>query len=310
MCMLDNVIALEWTRDAVETFKNLVMSRKLAFDIQTIKNGICSGKLYIKLSNGEKDVSEIMVEMGKAHNSNSINQLLNAAESIDTKNVEVVTNVRQNENEMVQLSVPEQNSQIEHDSSSSVTLVSIQTVEKLKTRTSDGSDDSDWESKLMSACSDDSTKTEEIGEAATFVPSNHSADQSIPAYLLEDDISEIGAEKYSIPRNSDLFRELETGEMKELLKGAKQMDNTFKLLCITLTQLPRLMFHPRVNRYLKQVGLTSNTLYHIQEQMWSFISEAIFKKFHIVGDTHYIMYLPPICDSIYVCFSHSYVMYM
>lgn len=298
------------------------MPDKLAFEVKYYKtDGIYYGKLYIKTLQGEKDVSEIMVKMGKAFTSNSMNQLANATiESSDPEYVEAVPKVQQNENEIVQLSVTEQISKSEDDSSSTVSLVSNQTVEKLETRINDASDDSDWESKLLSVCSDDSVKTEEIRETATLDPTNDSADQSnvissgkciddIPAYLLEDEISEVGAGKYSVPRNGDLFKETERNddidEMRKLLKSAKLLNNTFKLPFIHYGQLSRLMFHPRVNKHLTQIRCQDPN--HIQEKMWSIISKAAVKNIHIVGDTHYVMYLPSICDSIYVSFCHSLI---
>lgn len=282
-----------------------------------MKNGIWYGKLYLKLPNGEKDVSEIMIEMGKAYNSNSINQLINATESSDSGYVEVVRTSGEAKNEMVQLSVPKENSKSDADSSSSVTPVSDKTVIKLGARVSDEeSSDSDWVSKIMSVCSDDSVKTEEIAETTTLAPINRGADRTkgisscgdIPAYLLEDNISEIGAEKYSIPRNSNPFRQMdmqdEAADMQALLKDAKGMNNSFKLRCIhNVQQHSRLMFHYRIAKHFKQ--MRSHDPNHVQEQMWSIISKETHKKIHIVGDTHYIMYLPAICDSIYVCFSHS-----
>lgn len=264
------------------------MARELSFEINIMKKdktdceAIYYGKLYLKLSVGDRDVSEIMVELGKAYN-------INATESSE-----------QTGNQIMQLSVPEQKSKGKADLSSSGTI-----VERLP---SNASDDSDWESKLMSAYSDDSVETEGIcDQAAMKAPINNSANQSnistIPAYLLEDQRSEIGAEKYSIPRNSDQFKDIDddTAEMKKLLKNAKPMNDTFKLLFKSFSLRSRLMFNQRVYKYLQQ--MRSHDRNNIQERMWSMISKEVVKNIHIVGETHYIMYLPPIVDSIYVCFS-------
>lgn len=268
---------------------------------------------------GDKDVSEIMVGMGQAFNSNSMNQLAKATKSSDPEYVEAVPEVQQTEHEIVQLSVTEQISKREDDLSSTVPLDSNRTMEKLETRINDASDDSDFESILLSVCSDDSVKTEGIREVETLGPIHHNVDQSnaiessgkciddIPAYLLEDEKSEVGAEKYYVPRNGDLFKEAdrkdETDEMKELLKTAKLLNNSFKWpLLRTVQKHPRLMFHPRVNNHLTQIRHQDPN--HIQERMWSIISKAAVKNIHIVGDTHYVMYLPPICDSIYVSVCH------
>lgn len=299
--LFDYKNALKWTNDAIECFKKLVMDRELSFEINIMKNdktdcgAIYCGKLYLKLANGERDVSEIMVRLGKAYN-------LNATEPSDPEHIEVqVPDVQEIGNQLMQLSVPEQNSNGEADSSSSVTLVSNNTL------TGNASDDSDWESKLT-ACSDDSLEAEEIGDqAAMIAPINNSANQSninaIPAYLLEDQRSEIGSEKYSIPRNSDQFKDIDddTAEMKKLLKNAKPMNNTFKLLFKYYTLKSRVMFNQRLFKYLQR--MRSHDPKNIQEKMWSMISKEVVKNIHIVGETHYIMYLPPIVDSIYVCFS-------
>lgn len=63
------------------------------------------------MPNGEKDVSEISVEMGKAYSSNRVNQLTNTTGLSDPAYVEVPSG--EAKNEMMQLSAPEKNSKSE-----------------------------------------------------------------------------------------------------------------------------------------------------------------------------------------------------
>lgn len=279
------------------------MAHKLLFEIKKFKNDICYGKLYLKLPYGEKDISEIMVEMGKAYSTNRLNQLTNTTGPSAPEYVELVRTSGEAKN----------NSKSDTDSSSTVTLSSDKTVEQLDAH------ESNEASKIMSVYNDDSVKSDEIAETQTLAPVNRTTNLSkdislcddIPAYLLEDGISEIGAEKYSIPRNSNPLKKIEIEheivDMKALLKDAIRMNRTFQLPKTRSTQSSQLLFfHHRINKHLKQ--MRSNDPNDAQEKMWSTISKETCKKIHIVGDTHYIMYLPAICDTIYVGFPDSLVL--